>query len=152
MTAEHTGTAPIRGGGPVKRPRVVIAEDHVLIQELIREVVERECDVVAAVEDGRAAMEAVGRLQPDVLLVDAALPLTNGFAVAEKLRATHPQVKVLFVTAHAEPAYVKRAFRIGAKGYLMKGSIRVELLKAIREVLAGGQYTSPMLQEKAETA
>jgi len=123
-------------------PRVVIAEDYVLIQETMRAILEPGCEVVAAVEDGRAALDAVAELRPDILLVDASLPVMSGFALAERVTRTYPEVKIVFVTAHADPAYVKRAFEVGAKAYLMKGSIQMELLAAIREVLAGHTYQS----------
>src|SRR3954454_16013886 len=124
------------------RSRVVIAEDYVLIQETIRAILAPECEVVAAVEDGRAALDAVAALQADILLVDASLPGMSGFAVAERVTRTCPEVKIIFVTAHGDPAYLKRAFEVGAKAYLAKGSIQVELLAAIREVLAGNTYQS----------
>lgn len=130
----------------MNRPRAVIAEDYVLIQDMIREIIEPECNVVAAVEDGTAALEAVATHDPDLLLIDASLPFANGFAVAEKLQKTHPDLKIIFVTAHDEPAYVKRAFEIGASAYVLKGSIRRELVAAIREAVAGGQYASPALR------
>src|SRR5947209_11495331 len=126
-------------------PRVVIAEDYVLIQETMRAILEPECEVVAALEDGRAALDAVAELRPDVLLVDASLPVMSGFAVAERVTRTYPEVKVIFVTGHADPAYVKRAFEVGAKAYLMKGSIHVELLTAVHEVMAGNRYQSAIL-------
>jgi|SRR5579863_6089637 len=127
------------------RTRVLIAEDFVVIQEMIRDLLEPECEVVAMVEDGRAALESAAALAPDILLLDASLPVIGGFEVAERLYQTYPEVRIIFLTAHAEPSYVRRAFEIGAKAYLMKGSIRIELLPAIRAVLAGGLYRSEML-------
>ena len=124
------------------RPRILVAEDYVLIQETMRAILEPECEVVAAVEDGRAALDEVAALRPDILLVDASLPGMSGFAVAERVTRTYPEVKIIFVTAHADPAYMKRAFEVGAKAYLMKGSIHMELMAAIREVLAGHTYQS----------
>lgn len=137
---------PIPGSHAVIRPRVVIAEDFVLLQEQIRDLLEAECEVVAGVEDGRAAMDAVATHRPDILLMDVSLPLASGFAVAEKLRESHPEVKVLFVTAHREANYVERAFKVGARGYVLKTSIRTDLLAAVREVSRGGLYRSGMLR------
>lgn len=128
-----------------KRPRVYIAEDFVLIQEMIREIVEPECEVVAVFEDGRAVLDAVLADPPDVLLIDASLPTMSGFAVAERICQSHPEVRIVFVTAHADPAYVNRAFEIGARAYLLKGSLRLDLLPAIRAVLSGETYKSDML-------
>lgn len=129
----------------MKPPRVYIAEDFILIQEMIREAIEPECDVVGLFEDGRDVLNAVLANPPDLLLVDASLPTMSGFAVAERALQQHPGLMVVFVTAHAEPAYVDRAFEIGAKAYILKGSLRAELLPAIRTVLGGGMYKSAML-------
>jgi DNA-binding NarL/FixJ family response regulator len=124
----------------------VIAEDFVLIQENIRALLEDEFDVVAAVEDGQSALEAVANGHPDVLLVDISLPVLTGLKVAEKLRESDSQVRVMFVTAHRDREYVQRAFETGAKGYVLKGSIATELVPAVRAVLAGGVYRSPSLR------
>lgn len=130
---------------PVSRPRVVIAEDFVLIQENLRQVLQPECEVVAAVEDGEAALEAVATYGPDILLIDVSLPGLSGFAVAEKLQEAHATVGVIFVTAHSERDYVERAFEIGARGYVLKRAMRTELPAAIRQVTAGSRYRSPLV-------
>ena len=132
-----------------KRPRVVIAEDFVLIQENIRRPLPSDCEVIAAVEDGAAALDAVAALQPDILLLDVSLPDMSGFRVAERLSGATSPVKVIFLTAYADRSYVERAFEIGVKGYLLKGKMWTELPEAIREVLAGGVYRSPLLDVKS---
>lgn len=131
-----------------RRPSVVIAEDYVLIQENIRRALPPECEIIATVEDGAAALEVIGAQMPDILLLDVSLPDMSGFAVAEKLFRTNSPVKVIFVTAYADRAYVERAFEIGAKGYLLKGKMWTELPEAIRAVLAGGLYTSPLVSSE----
>jgi two-component system response regulator DesR len=123
---------------------VVIAEDYVLIQEHMRQVLLPECDVVAAVEDGDAALAAVAAHAPDILVLDVSLPGLNGFAVAEKLQRSQPDVKVIFVTAHSDRDYVERAFEIGVKGYVLKRAMGAELPAAIRQVFAGSRYRSPL--------
>ena len=128
------------------RPRVVVAEDYVLIQENIRRAIQAECDIVAAVEDGEAALEAVESHGADVLLLDVSLPGINGFAVAEKLKHAHSAVNVIFVTAHRDLTYADRAFEAGAKGYVLKGALWTELPAAIRQVIGGGEYRSPLLR------
>ena len=130
------------------RPRVVIAEDYVLIQENIRRSLPPECEIIATVEDGAATLEVVAALQPDILLLDVSLPDMSGFAVAEKLIQANSPVKVIFVTAYADRSYVERAFEIGVKGYLLKGRMWTELPLAIQEVLAGGVYRSPLLANR----
>lgn len=126
------------------RPRVVIAEDFVLIQEHMRQVLLPDCDVVATAEDGDAALQAVAVHTPDILVMDISLPGLSGFAVAEKLNREHPNVAVIFVTAHSGRDYVERAFEIGVKGYVLKRAMRTELPAAIRDVMAGLRYRSPL--------
>lgn len=127
------------------RPRVVIAEDFVLIQENIRQALQPDCEIVAIVEDGEGALEAVARHLPDILLLDVSLPGLGGFRIAEKLRQDGSTVKVIFVTAYRDKDYVDRAFEVGARGYVLKGSMETELPEAIRRVSGGGLYRSPLL-------
>jgi DNA-binding NarL/FixJ family response regulator len=126
-------------------PRVVIAEDFVLIQENIRTVIQPHCEIVATVEDGLAALNAVSTLAPDILLLDVSLPGMSGFAVAEKLISAKSRVSVIFVSAYGDRDYVDRAFEIGAKGYILKGTMWSELPAAIREISKGGHYRSPLI-------
>jgi DNA-binding NarL/FixJ family response regulator len=125
---------------PDHRPRVVIAEDSVLLQESIRQTIGSFCDVVATAEEGEAACRAVATHAPDVLLLDVALPDMSGFAVAERLRGA--PVAIIFITAYSEKAYADRAFQIGAKAYVAKGAVDVELPAALRAVLNGSLYRS----------
>src|SRR5947209_416258 len=111
------------GTGARQRPRVLIAEDYVLIQENIRKVIQSECDIIGSVEDGEAALEAATTQGPDILLLDVSLPRLSGFDVAAKLDGMKAGVRVIFVTAHADRIYVERAFQIGAKGYVLKGTM-----------------------------
>lgn len=129
----------------LNRPRVVIAEDFVLIQEGIRLAIQQHCDVVAAVEDGEAALDAVAKHSPDILLLDVSLPKIKGFAVAEKLMRARSAVKVIFVSAYCDKNYAAKAFEMGAMGYVLKGAIEKELPTAIREVSSGHSYRSPGL-------
>jgi DNA-binding NarL/FixJ family response regulator len=131
----------------MNRARAVIAEDHVLIQEMIRCEVEQDCDVVAAVEDGPAALASVEAYHPDLLLVDVSLPVIGGFAIAQRLRVTDPAVRILFITAHSDPSYVDRAFELGVMAYVAKAMIRLELRSAVRAVLAGNQFRSAILRQ-----
>lgn len=116
-----------------------------LIQENIRTVIQSHCDIVATVEDGETALEAVAMHAPDILLLDVSLPGMSGFAVAEKLTGEKSAVHVIFVSAHGDRDFVERAFEIGAKGYILKGTMWTELPAAIREVTDGGAYRSPLL-------
>jgi len=130
---------------PAIRPRVIIAEDFVLIQENIRKTLQRHCEIIATVEDGQSALQAVATHAPDVLLLDVSLPDMSGFAVLEELKRLNAGVGVIVVTAHADRDYVRRAFEIGAKGYVLKGKMWSELPAAVREVANGGTYKSPLV-------
>ena len=130
---------------PVTRPRVVIAEDFVLIQQNIRRVIEPDCEVVVEVEDGEGALRAVAVHAPDILLLDISLPDMSGFAVAERLNAGNSPVKIIFISAHGDRSYIDRAFQLGAKGYILKGRMWTDLPAAIREVSSGGAYPSPLI-------
>jgi DNA-binding NarL/FixJ family response regulator len=90
-------------------------------------------------------LQAVEAHKPNVLLVDVSLPVFSGFSVTEKVRQQYPDVKVIFITAHADRQYVQRAFESGARGYVVKGSIGKELVAAVRAVVAGDLYRSPSL-------
>lgn len=127
------------------QPRVVIVEDFALIQENIRRVVQPQCEVLALADNGQEAITAVETHSPDILLLDVSLPDMSGFAVAERIADTNKEVKIIFLTAHSERAYVDRAFSIGAQGYVLKGMIWSELPNAIRAVSAGEQYRPPLL-------
>lgn len=131
---------------PARRPRIVIAEDYVLIQESLRLFLVKDCEIVATVETSEAALDAVAKHNPEILLLDVSLPGGGGFQVAEELARAGSPVKIIFVTNYKDDEYVARAFEIGAKGYVLKGAVDTELLAAIREVAAGRLYRSIRLQ------
>jgi DNA-binding NarL/FixJ family response regulator len=131
----------------MKRPRVLLADDHTLVVEGLRKILEPECDVVGAVEDGRSLLEAAVQLKPDIILLDISMPLLNGVEAARRLRDTVPGVKVIFVTKHADATYVAEAFRAGASGYVLKRCASLELLHAIRQVLQGRAYVTPLIRK-----
>lgn len=130
----------------MNRPRLLIAEDHVATQEALRELLAPDHEIVALVGDGQAAIEAVDRLRRNVVLLDISMPVLGGMAAARQLRQRSPDLKVIFVTAHADPLYLEEAFRIGARGYVVKQAMDAELGPAISTVLAGGTYRSPSVQ------
>jgi DNA-binding NarL/FixJ family response regulator len=127
------------------RPRVLLADDHTLVLEGFRKLLEEHCDLVGMVEDGRALLEAAPRLRPDIVLLDISMPLLNGIDAARRLRKLLPEVKVIFVTMHADPAYVSEAFKAGAAGYLLKRSAGAELARAIEAVSSGHFYVTPLV-------
>jgi DNA-binding NarL/FixJ family response regulator len=127
------------------RPRILLADDHTLMVEALKHLLESEFDVVGTVGDGRALLAAAARLQPELVVVDVGMPLLNGLDAAEQLKALHPDIKVIFLTQNREPQVAAEAFRRKASGYLLKDSAASELTAAIRIALAGGTYATPAL-------
>jgi DNA-binding NarL/FixJ family response regulator len=129
----------------MKKPRVLMADDHSLILAGLRKLVEGECDVVGTVEDGRALVEAAQKLRPDLILMDISMPLLNGLEAARQLAKLVPESKLIMLTMHASPTYATEAFQAGASGYLLKRSAASELSQAIKSVLQGQQYLTPLI-------
>jgi len=128
----------------VKRPRVLLADDHRLLREAFVKLLEPDCDVVGAVADGRALLEAVPTLRPDIVVLDIAMPQLNGLDAARQLKHAMPDVKVIFLTVSEDPDLAAEAFRTGASGFLLKNSAASELLQAIRDVSQGRSYVTPL--------
>ena len=122
------------------RARLVIAEDYEPGQYTLRRLLETRFDIVAVVSDGRALLEAVERHRPDAALVDVSMPVLSGMAAARQIRKMHPEVKILFISAHGEKVYREEASKIGASGYLLKNLLERELLTALECVLSGRNY------------
>jgi DNA-binding NarL/FixJ family response regulator len=131
------------------RPRVLLADDHTLMLEGIRLMLEPEFELVGSVVDGQALLAAAQKLSPDVILLDISMPLLNGIDAAVQLRKILPAARLIFVTMHADADYVTEAFRAGASGYLLKRAAASELLTAVREVLKGNHYVSPSVTRNA---
>ena len=133
-------------------PRVLLADDHTLVLEGFRRIVEQRCQVVGTVEDGRALLESAIRLRPDLILLDISMPLLNGIDAARQVKKTLPDVKLVFVTMHADPAYVTEAFKAGASAYLLKRSAARELDQAIDSVLKGQYFVTALLTRELVTS
>jgi DNA-binding NarL/FixJ family response regulator len=131
------------------RPRLLLADDHTLLLDGIRVLLEPEFNLVGCVEDGQALLTAARDSRPDVILLDISMPVLNGIDAAHQLRKTLPSAKLIFVTMHADADFVTEAFRAGAAGYVLKRSAATELLTAIREVLRGNHYVSPLVTRNA---
>ena len=131
----------------MKRPRVLIADDHTLVTDGLRRILEPECEVVGAVEDGRSLLVAAEELKPDIILLDISMPLLNGVDAARRLHDIVPSAKVIFVTMHADATYVTGAFRAGASGYVLKRCASMELLNAVHEILRGRTYVTPLIRK-----
>jgi DNA-binding NarL/FixJ family response regulator len=129
------------------KPKIIVADDHRLVAEGIVKILDKEYAVVATPADGRSFVEAVERIHPDLALVDISLPLLNGLDACRHLKKTCPGVKIIVLTMHAEPHFVNEAFRVGVGGYVLKQSVGEELLFAVKEVLKGRTYVSPVVAQ-----
>ena len=124
--------------------RVLLADDHRDLLELIRVLLEPSFDVVGAVGDGESLIEAAGKLQPDVIVTDISMPKVNGIEAVNRLRESGSSSKVIFLTVHAGPDFAQAALKTGAVAYVSKLRISTDFLVAIREALEGRIFVSPM--------
>ena len=127
------------------RPRILIADDHNLVAELCKRLLETEFDVVGVVVDGRALVRAAGELRPDVIVLDIAMPVLNGLDAGQQIKKSLPAVKLVYLTMNPDVEVAAEAFRRGAHGYLLKTCAAGELVLGVREVLRGKSYMSPAL-------
>lgn len=129
----------------MKRAKVLVADDHRMVAEGLRSLLEPEFELVGIVEDGRAMLEAVEKLKPDVVVVDVSMPLLNGIDAVRQLKKKQKDIAVVFLTMHLDVAYAASAFEVGASGYVLKHSAPSELVTAIHSALKGRTYITPML-------
>jgi DNA-binding NarL/FixJ family response regulator len=127
------------------RTRVLLADDHLMLVEALKKVLEVEYDVVGSVGDGLALLNAAERLRPDVVVLDIAMPLLNGLDAGRQLRNNLPAAKLVFLTMNEDPYLVGEAFRAGASAYLLKQGAALELTLAISDVLKGKTYVTPCI-------
>ena len=127
---------------PSTRARILIADDHTLVCELCKKLLEPEFTVVGIVADGHAMVRAAHHLRPDVIVVDIAMPQLNGLDAAEKVAEVNRSVKFVYLTMNTDIQIAAEAFRRGASAYLLKTCASGELVAAIREVMRGGSYVS----------
>jgi len=127
------------------RSRVLIADDHNLVAELCKQLLESEFDVVGIVGDGRALVRAAVKLKPDVIIVDVAMPILNGLDAGRQVKEMLPSVKLVYLTMNPDPEIVVEALARGASGYLLKTCAASEMVLAVREVLRGKTYLSRAL-------
>ncbi len=131
----------------MKRPRVLLADDHKLLLEAFRKLLEPDCEVVGSVTDGRALLAAASELEPDIIVLDIAMPLLNGLDAGRQIKKVMPDVKLIFLTVNEDPDFVSEAFRVGASGYLLKRSAASELFQAIQDVCRGRAYVTPLVAQ-----
>jgi DNA-binding NarL/FixJ family response regulator len=124
---------------------IVLADDHKMITEGLRLLLERDFAILDAVEDGRSLIRAAVKLQPDVIVADIGMPVLNGIEALRRIATMRLKARVIMLTMHSDPVYISEAIRAGAAGYLLKSSAVLELKVAIQEVLKGRTYLSPRI-------
>jgi DNA-binding NarL/FixJ family response regulator len=127
------------------KPRVLLADDHVMLLEAFRALLEDECEIVGTASNGRELVELAAALKPELVIIDVAMPLLNGLEAARQLRQSHPEIRVVFLTMNDDPDMAAEALRGGASGYLLKSSAGSELTTAVREAMRGRSYVTPLM-------
>jgi DNA-binding NarL/FixJ family response regulator len=126
----------------MKLPRVMLADDHTILLEAFRRLLEGKCEVVGTVSDGRALLKEAPALKPDVVVIDIGMPLLNGLEAGRQLKEILPAVKLVFLTMNEDPDLAVEAMRTGASAYLLKKSAASELFHSIRDVMKGRKYVT----------
>lgn len=135
----------------IGRARIVIADDHTFVAEACAQLLQKEFDVVGIVADGRTLLAAVPELKPDVIILDVGMPLLNGLEAGKRIKQMVKSVRIIYLTMNTDLGIASEAFRSGASGYLLKTSAGSELVIAVREVLKGKRYVSPLVANDADT-
>ena len=135
----------------IRRPRLLLADDHPLFLEGVRRLLETKYEVVGAVADGKALIAAAQHLQPDIIVVVISMPEMNGLAAAQIIRKTS-SAKFIVLSVHSDQAYAREAFRVGVRGFVSKRAAAAELLTAIKHVLEGRTYVSPLISPETPVA
>jgi DNA-binding NarL/FixJ family response regulator len=128
-------------------PRILLADDHVLVLGAIAKLLAAEYDVVGQVHDGRSLVAVAEQLRPDIIVLDIAMPHLNGLEAGRQLKHQMPKVKLIYMTMNEDPDLAAEAFRMGASAYVLKRSAVSELSTAIREVMLGRTYITPLVAE-----
>ena len=134
------------------RARIVIADDHSLVLEAYRQLLEPDFDVAGTASNGQELLNIAPALNPDIILLDISMPTMNGLEVTKQLRAAVPHAKIIFVTMMSEPFYISQAFQLGASAYVLKQSASAELLSALNAALKNQRYISPQLSLEVQDA
>jgi len=127
--------------------RIILVDDHRILLDAIKSLVEPEFEVVGAFEDSQTLLERAAELRPEVVVLDISMPGMNGITAGEELKKLLPKTKLIFLTMNHDKDTAADAFRLGASGYILKSAAGTELIGAIREVVRGGYYASPVLTE-----
>ena len=131
----------------MRAPRVLLADDHALLLGAFEKLLSEECEIVGQVSDGRALVAAAEKLKPDLIVLDVSMPLLNGLEAGRLIKQKMRDVKLVFLTMNEDPDLAAEAFRSVASAYLLKRSASSELSTAIREVMQGRSYVTPLATE-----
>jgi len=134
----------------ITKTRILLVDDHTAILNKVARVLEGTCEIIGAVTDGQAAMDIAIRHSPDVILMDISLPDMNGIEVAERLIQMRTKARIVFLTVHEDPDFLKAALATGAAGYVAKSHLATDLVAAIEEARAGHRFVSPCLLSNPE--
>jgi DNA-binding NarL/FixJ family response regulator len=129
----------------MKKPRILLADDHQIMLEGLKSLLGGEYEVVGSVEDGRALVEQAALLHPDVIVADISMPRLNGIEAARQIKKTDQNIKIVFLTMHLDATYAANAFEAGASGFVLKHSAPSELTTAIQDVMKGQTYVTPLI-------
>jgi DNA-binding NarL/FixJ family response regulator len=132
----------------MSRPRILIADDHKIVVEGLKKLLDPEFEIAGAVEDGRELVKAAEELRPDVIVADISMPNLNGIDAVRQIKKVHEEIKVVFLTMLPDVAYATSAFKAGAAGYVLKHSAPDELVMAIQTALQGRTYITPLIAGK----
>ncbi len=131
----------------MRRARILLADDHRLLLEAFKQLLEPEFEVVGTATDGRVLLSAAQELKPEVIVLDIAMPQLNGLDAARRLKQMMPEVKLIFLTVNEDPDIASEAIRAGASGYVLKNSAASELFQAIEAALEGRMYVTPLIAQ-----
>jgi len=134
----------------VKRARILLADDHAEFSSLAQRLIEPEFNVVKTFEDGQAVVDEFDALHPDLLVLDVSMAGLNGIEAAQRLRARDQNVRIVFLTVHKDPDYVRSALATGALGYVVKDRLASDLIPAMRAALAGRRFVSSSLPQEQD--
>jgi DNA-binding NarL/FixJ family response regulator len=128
---------------------ILMADDHTMILEAFKHLLEPEFEVIGTVADGRALLSAAAALKPDVIVLDISMPLLNGLDAGRQIKKLLPSIKLIYLTVDQDPDVAAEAFRFGASGYILKNSAVSELLHAIHEGVKGRPYITTLMTQEA---
>jgi DNA-binding NarL/FixJ family response regulator len=134
----------------MERPRVLLADDHVLVVEGLSKLLQDDMDLVGTASSGTEAVEKAALLQPDVVLMDISMPGLNGFDAAKQMKSCAPRTKVIAVTMHRSTAYLRESLRAGMSGFVLKQSAASELADAVSTVMRDERYVTPLVTQQTE--